>query len=145
VPDPRQKLITDAVVARANTLTNLVVFRGEVDRQLPTLTNSDRVNRYAVIHPFGRTGGPDPNLGDATGDLTYGFQINCVAGFEADCEFLVDQVDALFNRWIPTVVGLVFGAFRPPPGYQPGAIRPNDNVKPPRFWLPLQYQIVATT
>ena len=143
--DVRRKLITDAVVARAGTLTNLQVFRGEVDKPLATLPNSDRVGRYVVIYPLGGTEGPDPNLADAAGDLTYSFQATCGAGFATDAEFLFDQVYTLFNRWAPTVTGLVFGVFRPPPGYQAGAVRRVDQMLPPRFWLPIQFQIVATT
>lgn len=148
MPDPRQKLITDWVEARAKTLTNLQVFVGEVDEPLQTLANSDRVAPYVVIYPFGGTDGPDPNLSDApAGDLTYGFQVNCGAGFRADCEFLIDQVRGLFNRWAPDVdpgAGFVVGQLRPPVGHQPGPLRRNDSVKPPRFWLPLQFTTVAT-
>jgi hypothetical protein len=145
VSDPRQKLITDAVVARAGTLANLQIFRGEIDAPITLLANTDRIGRYLVIYPFGGTDGPDRNLADAGGDLTYGFQATVAAGFEADCEYLVDQVRGLFNRWVPAVTGVVFGAFRPPVGYQPGPVRRDDDVSPPRFWLPLQYVTTATT
>jgi hypothetical protein len=145
VASPQRRLITDAVVVRAKTLSNLAVYRGEIDTALPTIPNSDRVGRYAVIYPLGGSEGPDPILDDSSVDLTYGFQINCAAGFVTDAEFLYDQVYALFNRWTPTVTGLVFGSFRPPAGYQPGPARRNDQVQPPRFWLPGQFQIVATT
>jgi hypothetical protein len=149
VARPAPKALTDAVKARADalvpSLSGLVVFRGEVDGDIPLIPNSDRVGRYLVIYPLGPAEGPDGALVDQPVDGTYGFQINCVAGFFVDCEFLVGKVDDWFNRWIPSVTGVVCGALKPPPGYQPGAIRPNTQVQPPRYWLPLQYQTVATT
>jgi hypothetical protein len=149
VARPVPNALTDAVVARAEaleaTLTELVVFRGEVDGPIPLIANSDRVARYLVVYPLGPADGPDGALDDQPVDGTYAWQINCVAGFFADCEILIGKVDAQFNRWTPAVTGVVCGAMRPPAGYQPGAIRPNTEVQPPRYWLPLQYQTVATT
>lgn len=144
VADPRQKLITDAVKARAQTLASCQVFVGEVDAPIATLANSDRAGRYVVIYPFGATDGPDINLAEAGGDIGYGFQVNCAAGFPSDAEFLVDQVRGLFNRWTPTVSGMVVGMFRPPVGYQPGPLRINEAVQPARFWMPMQFVTVAT-
>lgn len=147
MPNPvRWKLITDAVIVRAQTLANVTVYRVEVNTEPPKIPNDPegRVARYITIQPLLRGLGPNPDLGDTAVDLTYGFQATCVAGYAADCEYLVDQVDALLYRWIPAVAGLVFGAFRPPAGYQPGPVRQDNDVRPPRFWVPLQYQIVAT-
>lgn len=145
MPSPRQQLVTDAVDARLASLSPTVdVFRGEVTAS-PDILPNGRVKSYVVYYPFGPSDGPDANVGDTVTDLTYTCQITCVAGFEADCEYLVDQVAGLMNRWTPTVAGLVFGRFRPPPGYDPGPVRRDDTVKPVRFWVPLQYRITATT
>lgn len=146
---PVPKALTDAVFARLALLVpstpQLVVFRGEVDGDIPLIANSDRVARYLVLYPLGPAEGPDETLADLPVDGTYAWQINCVAGFFADCEWLVGKVDDLVNRWVPAVSGVVCGPLKPPAGYQPGAIRPNTTVQPPRYWLPLQYQTVATT
>lgn len=149
VPNPptftlRRKLITDAVVTQAKTLPNVQVFRGEIDDPVATLPNSSRVNRYIVIYPFGGDPGPDRELSDTAIDLDYGFQATVVAGYATDAEYLIDQTYALFYRWIPAVTGLVFGSFRPPTGYDPGPMRRDDDVQPPRFWSPLQFVTTAT-
>lgn len=146
MPSPRQQLISDAVNDRLLTLApSIDVFRGELTTSPVIVPETGRVAPYLVHYPFGRADGPDPNVGDIVTDLTYTNQITCVAGFEADCEYVVDQVDGLMNRWTPTVTGLVFGRFRPPPGYDPGPVRRDDTVKPVRFWVPLQYRVTATT
>lgn len=143
---PRQQLVSDAVQARLGGLgASVDVFRGEVDTSPTVVPENGRVQSYIVLYPFGRAAGPDGDLGDQATDLTYTCQIQCVAGFETDCEYLVDQVDGLMNRWTPAVAGLVFGRFKPPVGYDPGPVRRDDTVKPVRFWVPLQYRITVTS
>lgn len=146
MPSPRVQLISDAVDDRLKTLApSIDVYRGEITTSPPIVPETGRIAPYLVYYPFGPVDGPDPNVGDTITDLTYTVQVTCVAGFEADCEFVVDQVSGLMNRWTPTVAGMTFGRFRPPPGYDPGPIQRDDTVKPPRFFLPLQYRITATT
>ena len=147
MPDPtiRQKLITDAVFARLQTLSGVAVYRSEVPSSPPRAPDGDgRVGPYVVLWPFGGVPTREKDLGDQAVDIDYGMQLDCVAGFETDAEALFDRVHALVYRWAPTVAGLAFGAFRPPVGYQPGAVQKNEAVNPPRYWVPLQYRIVAT-
>lgn len=139
-PEPR--LITGAVMTR---LAGFTVYRGEVDPHPPTLPDSGRTAPYVVVWPFGAKDGPDTNLGDTVTDLIYTGQLTCAGGFVEDCEYLAGQVDALMNRWIPALAGVVFGAFRPPPGFDPGPVQRDPDVLPPRFFVPLQYQVTATT
>jgi hypothetical protein len=139
---PEQRLITTAILTR---LAGLTVYRGEVPDHPPILPDSDRTAPYVVLYPFGPKDGPDGNLADTVADIDYTGQLTCVAGFVEDCEFLTSQVDALMNRWVPVVAGVVFGAFRPPPGFDPGPVQRDPDVRPPRFFVPLQYQTTATT
>ena len=137
----RQQLITDAVFTQLDTLTGVAVYRSEVPASPPLADGGGgRVGPYVVLWPFGGTPTRDQDLGDQTADVDYGMQVDCVAGFEADLEFLVDRVHALLYRWSPTIMGLAFGGLRPPVGYVPGAVQKNDAVNPPRFWLPLQFR-----
>lgn len=146
MPSPRLQLVSDAVETRLRTLSPaLTVGRGELSTSPPIMPENGRVAPYAVLYPFGPADGPNLDLGDTAADLTYTCQINVAAGFETDCEYWIDQVVGLMNRWTPAVSGLVFGRFRPPTGYEPGAVRRDDTVTPPRFWLPLQYRIPVTT
>lgn len=145
-PEPR--LITDAVLDRLQTLGLVLdqnLFDAEVPDHPPTMPDSDRTVPYVVVYPFGPKDAPDPNVADTVTDLTYTVQLTCAGGFRPDCEHLVGRVDALMNRWIPLVTGVVFGAFRPPTGFDPGPVQRDPDVRPPRFFLPLQYQITATT
>lgn len=144
VASPRQQLVTDAVIARLAT-TGFIVYRAEVATTVPVQPATGRIAPYLVAYPFGKAGGPDPDLGDSTNDLTYTVQVTCVAGFSADTEYVVDQVNGILNRWTPTVTGMVCGTLRPPPGYDPGPVRPDYTVTPPRFWVPLQYRTTVTT
>lgn len=143
-----QRPITDAVLARARTLSALTqsTYEGELPQDPPKLPADEegRVAAYAVIYPFGPTPGPEVDLGDVGVDLVYTFQATLVAGYRTDLEWLVDRFNALFFRWTPAVDGLACGPFKPPVGYQPGPIRRNDQVRPPRFRLPLQYRTTVT-
>jgi hypothetical protein len=145
VASPRQQLITDALVAHLGNLTGISVFRGEVTVSPPVVDETGRIAPYVVLYAFGKAAGPEVALDDDVLDLTYTCQITCAAAFEADCEYVVDQVDASMNRWTPTVSGVVFGRFRPPSGYTPPIVHRDDTVKPVRFTVPLQYRITATT
>lgn len=150
---PRKKL-GDLVIAHAETLTGVKVYRGQVDSALPIIqTNgandpSGRVAPYLVFYLGAGAPSLEEDVADANVDLLWSFQVNCAAGFEQDCARLIDRVDALFYRWSPprgSIPGLVFGRMKPPPGYDPGPVRLNDAVNPPRFWLPRQYQLPVTT
>ena len=145
MPDPiRQKLITDQWYARLDTLTGVTVYRSEVPSSPPTITGSDgRVKPYVVLWPFGGVPAREQDLGDQSTDIDYGGQLDCVAGYIEDCEALIDRVHPLVYRWSPTIAGLSFGGFRPPVGFQPGAVQKNEAVNPPRYWVPLQYRLAA--
>lgn len=140
----RSQLITDQIYARLGNLTGVEVYRSEVDDQPPRLPNDDRVGPYVVLYPFPGKQGPSGDLALASVDADYGCQVTCAAGYSADCENLVDRTHPLLYGWSPTIDGLAFGRLQPPPGYDPGPVRIDRTIAPPRFSVPLQYRLIAT-
>lgn len=147
LPAIRTQLITDEVYDRLDTLTDVTVYRSEMPTHPPAAVGDPegRVSSYVVLYPFGPKPTSETDLADQTKDMDYSMQVTCVAGYSPDAEYLWDRVHALIYRWSPTVTGVAFGGFRPPTGYQPGPLRRNEVVKPPRFWVPLQYVLITTT
>lgn len=155
LPAIRRKLIGDQIEALLRTLTDVTYYRGEVPDAPPLIETdgitdpSGRVAPYVV--QFTGSGTPYVNaerdVADTHDDLTAVHQVTCVAGYEADCLHLVDQVDHLLRRWTPTAPGLAFGRLTPPPGYDPGQPRRDNTLQgsPPRYFVPLQYRLDVTT
>jgi hypothetical protein len=140
----RAQSITDAVMTRLQTLAGITWYRSEVPDTPPRIPNSDRVAPYGVLYPFPGNPGPGGDLAGLADDLDYTCQITVAAGFSADCEFAVDRTHNYMYRWAPTVSGIVVGQFVPPPGYDPGPVRIDRTIAPPRFSVPLQYRLTAT-
>lgn len=141
------KVLCDMVEDRLNTLSRVRVYVGEVDGKAPTKPDdSGRVSRHLILHPG--TGRPTADADDVAQthvDRLWSFQVNCVAGWTSDCALLGDDVWDLLYRWVPVLDGLEFGQVKPPGGFDPGPPRPEKDVKPTRFFLPLQWQVPVTT
>ncbi len=138
--------LTVAVFDRLDTLANLTVFKAEVPSKPPVIDDaSGRVGPYAVVYPTGGTPNSDVDLGDSNDDLDWGVQVTVAAGYLEDLMYTVDQVDGLLFRWSPTLAGAHVGRLHPPLGFNSGPARRDEDVSPPRFWLPLLYQLTATT
>jgi len=146
--------LSDAVVARLGTLPGVTVYKGEVPDAPPVIEAggfpdaAGRVAPYVVI--YGSAGTPNTSqadLGDAADDLDWGVQVTVAAGYEDDCLHTVDRVHTALYRWAPTGLGagIVAGGLRPPVGFDPGPARIDNDVQPPRFWLPLLYRTTVTT
>lgn len=146
-----RKTLGDLAEARLKTLSGVTVYRGEVPGEPPVIQSggrpdaSGRVAPYVVLWPGAGRPSAEQDAADSRADLEWPFQLTCVAGYSADCERLVDRVDALIYRWAPTLAGFGFGSCKPPLGFDPGPIRKDEQVKPPRFYLPLQYVLPVTT
>lgn len=124
------------------------VYRGEVPKgQPPEMPDAPgRIAPYVVL--FDGVGLPDiePDLGGQNVDLRWSAQMIVGAGFLPDCAATVDRICDLVYRWTPALGnGLAAGRMEPPPGYDPGPLRRNDSVSPPRWWTPLQWRIDVTT
>jgi hypothetical protein len=111
---------------------------------VPRLDTDGHVQRYWVLHPFAGLPPAEQDLAETGVDLEWTFQLTVAAGFPRDVHALATDVDELLYRWTPTVDGYVCGRLVPPPGFDPGPPRPDLDVKPHRFWLPLQYRTTIT-
>lgn len=147
VDDIQLRLITEQLLTRLRTLTAVEVYDAEVPAHPPALAGDDegRVGPYVVAYPSAGTPTSETDLADSSDDLVYTFQLTCAAGYRADCEYLIDRVRPLMRSWAPVLDGVNFGLVRPPVGYDPGPIRRDQDVTPPRFYVPLQYRTTATT
>lgn len=156
-----RRLITDQILARLTAgLAPVQVFDAELlDRTTgqpvtaPVITGPDgqpdpsgRVAKHTVLYPWPGDPSTDADLADAHVDLDLIYQVNAIAGWRPDCEQLIDDVDAVLHRWAPVIEGAECSGMRPPVGFRPGAIRRIDAERPapPRFWVPLQYQLRIT-
>lgn len=145
---PTAMPITDQLETLLKTLDGVTYYRSEVDDHPPTLDGSNRVAPYVVLYPApAKPGDPgQQTLAYSGADLDYGCQITCAAGFSVDAEFLADRVRALVEGWSPVLEDTAVGQMRPPVGFDPGFVqRSGPEVTPPRFWVPLQYRLTATT
>lgn len=155
-----RKTLGDLVIARLEGIAGLNVYRGEIrwwddenieHREPPVISTpagpdpSGRVAPY-VVH-YGGAGDPElgATLAGPAPNLLWSFQTTVAAGYEPDCAKTVDQVVAQLHGWRPVHEGVSFGLVHPPIGFDPGPIRRDDQKTPPRFWLPLLWQLGATS
>lgn len=119
---------------------------GWIDKpvDVPTLTAEGHVQRYWVLHPFWGRPSDEHDLGEATRDLDWTFQVTVAAAFKRDCLALAYDVDALLHLWRPELPGHSTGALMPPDGYDPGPPREDSSLTPIRWYLPLQYRTRIT-
>lgn len=167
LPKIRRKVLGDQLEARLLLLPGapvVTLYRGEVSAAgrrppvagdpgqppllLDALGNPDpsgRVAPYVVL--FDGTGPTDlePDLAGMNEDLRWTPQTTVVAGFSPDCAQLVDRVCAWIYRWSPSLPGVAAGRLETPPGYDAGPPRPDRQVSPPRFFVPLQWRLDLTT
>lgn len=150
------RLLANATAVRLATVTNMAVYYGQVGRRVPgdtttpfdppTKSDEDlRVKPYAVLFPGFAVPTDEVDLGDTTVDGTFPVQVTVAAGDVEDLMGAVSRVHQLLYRWAPTVAGHVCGPFRPPPGFRLDRHLVDDEVKPARLYVPLQYQSTATT
>lgn len=155
LPRIRRKVLGDLLFARLQALpgpTSVTVYRGEVPEHPPVARDaasgpdpSGRVAPYVVLFDGAGPTDLEPDLGGQNEDLLWSPQITIAAGFSPDCAQLVDQVCAWVYRWSPAIPGLSAGRLEPPDGFDPGVVRPDRTVSPPRFFLNTQWRLVVTT
>lgn len=149
-----RRAVANAIAARLAGVTNATGYYGQVGRLLngtlgpdpqPKSATDQRVQPYFVLYPSGGAPGPDPDLGDGNRDMTQNHQVTAAAGDIEDLLALVDRIVDRLYLWTPTVTGLVLGPLRFPPGYVPGPVLADKNFTPNRLYVPLLYQLTATT
>lgn len=142
--------ISDALVARLESLSWLKVYKGEVPDKVPLIQvnghddPAHRVAPYAVVYPGAGRPDPNPNLAATAGDHLYSGQVTFVAGWQDDLLRTIDRARPLLHLWTPVITGINCGRMRQPLGVDIGNPRRADDVKPPRFWLPFLWQLHVT-
>jgi hypothetical protein len=148
-----RRLLTNAIFDRLDTLLiGVTIYKGEVPEAPPLIQlpggpdPSGRVAPYIVLYPSpGRPYDEEADLGDSNVDLDWQFQATVAAGYIDDLNETVASADDLLFRWSPVVAGAVVGRLRPPLGFDPGPTRRDKDFTPNRFFVPLLYQLTATT
>lgn len=155
----RRKVLGDLIVTRLGLLDGVTVYRGEIpdvdDAGVPQplrLTTPDgpdpsgRVAPYILFSTGGGNPVIEPSVADCNTELLWSFQTTCVAAYDADAGHLADRVHSQLFRWSPTLLGHVFGAVKPPPGFDPGSVVKDEYPgEPPRFYLPQLWRLPVTT
>lgn len=140
-----RRLLRQAVYDRLKTDTLTVWYDGQVPGKVATSDTDGHIKPYGVLYASPGTPGLEQDLADTTEDLDWLIQVTCVGAFTADLDALLDRTHGLLYRWAPTVAGVACGRLKPPPGFDPGPQRVDDSVTPVRLYVPLQYQLTATT
>ncbi|GAB2762076.1 hypothetical protein [Nocardioides pakistanensis] len=152
MPISRLALATATMQRLTDTVGHATGYYGEIGQGLPGTTvpakppadPDGRVHPYYVLYPSPGTPGAEQDLGDSHEDLDWLIQVTAAAGHLHDLVALIDRIDAALYRWRPVVDGAVAGPLKPPPGFDPGPARRDDDTVPPRHYLPLQYRLSAT-
>lgn len=148
------RLVSLAVVERLSTITGVTVFLRRVGSvpgsgsyvEPPTVSATDqRVRPYVVVYPSALTDAHSRSGALRPGSM-WRTQLTCVAGdFEA-LDPLCDAVATVLDGWRPAFPLPYHNVLNGPVGPEDfavsGASRVDEDVSPPRFWLPLFYQFV---
>lgn len=128
----------DAVWARLETVSGVNAYDGEVPAR-PPVDSDSRVSSYAVLYysPGRRYASA---LNGAQGSVDGTFQVTCVGGDPTRALWCVDRViESLTGT--PVVVDGVARRIRVDEGSDPGTVRRDDNVAPPRHYVPLRFRL----
>lgn len=131
----------DAVWTLLSGIANVNAFDGDFvdedgNRVRPPADDDGRVHAYAVYYPSpGRS--HSRRHGAARSNLDWSFQVTCAGGDRTRALWCVTQVRN-------ALAGARVGGNRITEGFDPGPLRRDDDVKPPRFYLPLQFSLRLT-
>ena len=143
IPDPA--LLVAAVETRLmslnTTTTRLDVFVGE-----PTavMDSDGRAHPYTAIYPSPGQALRRPMAGTAT-ELLWSFQTTCAGGDPTRALRAIQRVRDRLDGHRLTIDGLIVGVLREQEFYEPGPLRPDKDVSPPRWWAPLMWDLHATS
>lgn len=138
------RAVHDVVWALLDAVTGVNTYDGEiVDAQgkpttPPRAATSDRVAAYAVLYFSPGRRHANALNGDQR-SIEGAFQVTCVAGDPSSALWCVDKALAALAGVSVTVDG-VARQIRVRED-DPGPVRRDDNVTPPRHYVPLQFQL----
>lgn len=130
--------VHDAVWAVLDAVTNVNTYDGEVPKT-PPLDPDGRVHAYAVLYA---TPGNlhTTNLTGVQSALLGGFQVTCVGGNPTRALWCVDKVRTAMATTV-TIDGRAYPIRAREE--DPGSVRRDDDVSPPRHWVPVEFQVFA--
>jgi hypothetical protein len=130
---------TAAVLTLLGGVSGLTVYDGLVPKTPPVSAEDGAVLPYAAVYPG--AGAPTRgSLSGATSEVPWGFQVTAVGGDRSRCLWAVKKVDAVLLDQRLTVTDWSTSRIVREPGPD---MRLDEDVKPPRFWIPLLYQLTA--
>lgn len=139
-----------ALVAQLETVPHLNVFLGDVPDDVPVIEGPDgpdssgRVAPYAVVHGGAGEPGINPSLAPIPSDFVWRPQVTFAAGYTEDLLAALDRALPAINLWSPVIAGVRIGHLRPALGFDPGTFRRDDDIRPPRFYVPTLWQLHLT-
>jgi hypothetical protein len=142
VANPR--LLAGAVVVALQGLPGLTVYDGEVDPEPPVMADgTGRVKPYAVV--YGSSGTPHPEEFNplAVVDLDWLVQVTVAGGYQPDTLQAVHGVRGLLEGRLMVLSGITCGPLTQV--NDPGPVRRDDDEVPPRYFSPLQFQLLAAS
>lgn len=147
-----RRVLEARVDARLKEIANLTVYLRRVGHVIgtpddvppPTVSENDlRVRPYVVQHPSPGRAWPNRRLVGYETGIGWTTQLTCVTGDEEGLGPLVDAVSARFDNWLPTFAAP--HADKPARRFRllndPGPSQRDEDVRPPRYWVPLIYQL----
>ena len=149
-----RRLLSGAIATRLLGVANAAGYYGQIGRGLdgtlggepqPKSSDDPRIAPYFVFYPGAGGDGPDLEVAQLDDDITQGFSITAVAGDVDDLLALVNRINARIYLWSPTVAGHVCGRITYPLGFQPSGHLVDRQFEPNRLYVPMQYQLTATT
>jgi hypothetical protein len=130
---------TAAVLTRLGEVSGLTVYDGEVPNTPPVSAEDGRVRPYAVVYPG--AGAPvRGSLSGATSEVPWAFQVTAVGGDRSRCLWAVKKVDGVLLDVRLTVTDWSTSRITRDPGPD---IRADNDVQPPRFYVPLLYRLTT--
>lgn len=113
-------------------------YDGEVTETPPSDPTTKRVHAYAVLHDSpGRLRALTMlNVQDSVNTT---FQVTCVGGDPETAMWCVDRVRAAFIGAAVTINDLDYQIAAA--DVDPGTVRRDDNVRPPRHWVPILFSL----
>jgi len=142
---PAVDALTAAVEARllAGNVTGsrLDVFVGEPEA---AIDSDGLAHPYVAVYPSPGATDRAPLASTSTG-LLWSFQTTCAGGDVTRALRAVARTRAQLDGHRLVVAGLVVGVLHEREFFDPGALRPDRDVQPPRWWAPLQWDVLALT